>query len=82
MSSSEKGLCLRALKEEARPGKRRSYANKGRRPAFAKKGNSKWSGRMLIESCAHPERRHALSAGGPPGGGAMLIKASFSRRTG
>ena len=82
MSSGEKGLCLRTLKEEARPGKRRSYANKGRRQAFAKKGNSKWSWRMLTESCAHPEQRHALSAAGPPGGGAMLIKASFSRRTG
>ena len=82
MSSSEKGLCLRTLKEEARPGKRRSYANKGRRQAFAKKGNSKWSWRMLTESCAHPEQRHALSAAGPPGGGAMLIKASFSRQTG
>lgn len=27
---------------------------------------------MLMKNCAHPEQRHALSAGGPSGGGAML----------
>lgn len=40
MSSSRKDSRLGTLKEEARPVKRRSYANKGRKAELAAKGNS------------------------------------------
>lgn len=54
MSSGRKDSGLGTLKEEARPVKRRSYVNKGRRTEFSAKGNSEWGGVMLMKICAHP----------------------------
>lgn len=54
MSSGKKGTCLGTLKEEVRPGKRRSYANKSRGTTFATKGNSERGGDMLMRELCSP----------------------------
>lgn len=53
MSSGKKGTSL-GTHEEVRPGKRRSYANKGRGTTFATKGNSERGGDMLMRELCSP----------------------------
>lgn len=54
MSSGKEGTSLGTLKEEVRPGKRRSYANKGRGTTVSAKGNSERGGDMLIRELCLP----------------------------